>query len=345
MTAQVSPCTGPVPSRRVPLPNWRVRHQAGQPLDDCSLIVPTLRRHQDILDLLSYLLKEPEPPGEVVIVDGAGDGELGRVLAGWVLNASLPFDLVYVEGPRGLTLQRNAGIDVSRGRFVFFLDDDALPLDGYFRAIRAAFLTSPSIGGACGSIVLPPSARLPYRWRLRFALRILPGIQPFEYHPSGTSVPPIVAPQAGTRTVDIMPGYAFAFRREVFSHHRFSTFFSGYSYGEDVEMSLRVGKTWRLLCCAEARVIHKQAPTNRSHGFRKGSMEMLNRYFIWKRHVPRPGAVNQLRFWADSALVFTLDLLSARFAHAAGMMLAAGRCMFNGPRHEEGITAPEYELA
>ncbi|MBL8291804.1 MAG: glycosyltransferase [Bryobacterales bacterium] len=344
MTARMNPAAVTASPGLFRLSGWRRARITGQPLDDCSLIVPTLRRHEDILALLTHLTKEPEPPGELVIVDGAGDGQLGLVLDRWAMDVSLPFDLVYVEGPRGLTLQRNVGIDVSHGQFVFFLDDDALPLEGYFRAIRTAFLTSPSIGGVCGSLVLPPSARLPYRWRLRFALRIVPRIRPFAYHPSGTSVPPILAPQAGTRPVDIMPGCAFALRREVFLQHRFSAFFTGYSYGEDVEMSLRVGKTWRLLCCGEALVIHRQAPTNRLHGFRKGRMEMLNRHFIWKRHVPHPGRINQFRFWADAALVVALDLLSARFAHSAGMIVAAGRCVFNEPTFEEGPAALEYEL-
>lgn len=333
--------TGPLS----PLPGWRINAPNRATLDDCSLIVPTLRRHDDVLELLQRLVAEPLPPAEVVIVDGAGDGELGRILAARFKTGAAPFDLVYVEGPRGLTLQRNAGIDVSRGDLVFFLDDDALPEQGYFQAVRQVFLSNPSIGGVAGSIILPPSLRLPYRWRLRFALGIVPRVRPFEYHASGTSVPPIAAGEAETRPVDILPGYAFAFRREVFSLHRFSTYFTGYSYGEDVEMSLRVGKSWRLFRCAEARVVHKQAPSNRSHGFLKGRMEMSNRHFIWRRHVPRPGLINRLRFWADSALIIGLDLLSGRLAHAAGMIVAAGRCVFNEHRHEEGPALAQYELA
>lgn len=332
--------TGPVNSLR----GWRIKGSKGTALDDCSLIVPTLRRHDDVLELLARLVAEPFPPAEVVVVDGAGDGELGRILAPRFETGTVPFDLVYVEGPRGLTLQRNAGVDVSRGELVFFLDDDALPELGYFRAVRQLFLSNPSIGGVSGSIILPPSGRLPYRWRLRFALGIVPRIRPFEYHASGTSVPPIVAAEAETRPVDILPGYAFAFRREVFSVHRFSTYFTGYSYGEDVEMSLRVGKSWRLFRCAEAQVVHKQARSNRSHGFRKGRMEMSNRYFIWKRHVPFPGPINRLRFWADSALIVGLDLLSGRLAHASGMIVAGGLCVFNEQRHEEGPALAEYEL-
>src|SRR5881398_2405575 len=121
------------------LPGWRVA--AGKPgaLPDCCLVVATYNRHDEILRLLDSLLDLADPPAEVV-VDGHGSRQLGALLRGWTETNTTPFELVYVESPPGLTRQRNVGVDISSKDYVFFLDDDAVPLPGYFSEMRRVFL-------------------------------------------------------------------------------------------------------------------------------------------------------------------------------------------------------------
>ena len=66
-------------------------------------------------------------------------------------------------------------------------------------------------------------------------------------------------PFSGVRNIDVMPGCAWTLRREVFETERFSCFFEGYSQGEDLEMTLRVGRRWRLVCCGDGRIVHLPA--------------------------------------------------------------------------------------
>jgi GT2 family glycosyltransferase len=159
-------------------------------------------------------------------------------------------------------------------------------------------------------------------------------------------------PFTGTHPVDILPGCAMAFRRTVLEHIRFSEFFSGYAQGEDVEMSLRVGRQWRLVCCGDAWVVHKLSPVARPGSFRKGRMEVRNRFFICKRHSPGSPA-DRMRFWLDVIFLILMDLawFSVRpwrpndLAHAAGLGAAALECLASPPVYEEPALATRYQLS
>jgi GT2 family glycosyltransferase len=152
--------------------------------------------------------------------------------------------------------------------------------------------------------------------------------------------------------VDLLSGGAAAYRREVFLKHRFSEFFYGYAQGEDMEMSLRIGKEWKMVVCGDARVDHRHADSGRPAGIPRGRMAVRNRYFIWKRHSPNPGARNQFLFWFDHAL--TTVYHSACFmvrpwrpyylGFAIGTIKGACECMVAPPRHEESLASCEYSF-
>lgn len=337
------------------LDGWRIARGHNSGLDDACLIVPTYHRPNEVMALLEHIARQPDVPSEVAIVDGAPEDGLGSRLQEWCAERELTFDLVYSRGPRGLTRQRNAGIDLTSKPHVFFLDDDALPLPGYFRAIADVFGYdhAKQIGGVAGYVLGDSDARLPRRWAVRFALGIVPRIEPLRFGDCGTSVPSVLTkPFKGCRQVDIMPGCAFAFRREVFARDRFSAFFDGYSQGEDVEMSLRVGSSWKLLWCGEAQVNHNKAQSGRPPGYQRGVMDVRNRFFLWKRHRPRARAVDRIRFWMDIGLVLVLDLARAcggpgrRFAlaHAVGLARASLGCWIRARGYREPPAKPQYTL-
>jgi hypothetical protein len=174
------------------------------------------------------------------------------------------------------------------------------------------------------------------------------------YGACGTSTPKgLISRFKGVRRVDVLPGCAFAFRREVLDRHRFSSFFDGYSQGEDLEMSLRVGADWEVVCCGDAEVLHQPAAAGRPASFAKGRMEVRNRFFIWERHRPVTRAVDRLRFWSDIALLIIFDILhifrrpwrASDLAHAAGLFRGACECVFAPPRHTEPAVRKEYRLA
>jgi len=167
-----------------------------------------------------------------------------------------------------------------------------------------------------------------------------------------TSVPHcLAAPFRGVREVDIVPGGAAAYRREVFEAERFSLFFDGYSQGEDLEMSLRVRRGWRLLWCGDAPVGHYHAGGGRPDPRWKGRMEVRNRFFIWKRHTPEASWGDRVRFWADIVYILAWDLVLAvarwdpsHLDHAAGVAGGAIECIVRPPRYVEPPVRREYDV-
>ncbi len=263
---------------------------------------------------------------------------------------------MYVESPPGLTRQRNVGVDISTRRYVFFLDDDAVPLSGYFRETARVFDSDRlmRIGGIAGCPMNEVGRPLTRRWRVRMALGIVPRLEPLSYYPTGTSVPHcLLQPFSGVRRIDVMPGCAFTLRREVFDTERFSCFFQGYSQGEDMEMSVRVGKRWELVCCGDARLLHLQAKHGRPASYTRGRMDMRNRYFIWRRHTPHPAARLVVKFWLDEALLAAMDAgwfccrpwKPEPLGHAAGLMVEGLWSLVRPPRFEEPPARREYVLA
>jgi len=325
-------------------------------LEDCCLVVPTYDRHDEVVRLLDSVVALADPPAEVVIVDGHASRALGAVLREWREANPAPFELIYVESPPGLTRQRNVGVDMSSRDYVFFLDDDAVPLPGYFSEMRHVFLDDRerSIGAIAGCVINEMEKPLCRRWKLRLALGLVPRLEPMIYHPSGTHVPrSILRPFSGVRRVDVMPGCAWTFRREVFDSEKFSCFFQGYSQGEDLEMSLRVGRRWTIVCCGDARILHLPAPHGRPESYTRGRMEMRNRYFVWKRHTPRPALRHAVGFWADTIFLIAMDFawFAARpwrvqpLGHAAGTVLEMLHCATRPPAFEEPPARREYVLA
>ena len=340
-------------SSLLPLPGCRITARDQRGFADCTLIVATYQRPDDARKLVLHLARLEAVPSEVIIVDGSPGNETENALLELSRTLEMPFELVYARSPKGLTVQRNAGIDICTKSFVFFLDDDARPFDGYFSEMRRVLAGDNSIGAVGACALNEFDKPIPRRWRVRRALRIVPRNEPFIYNDACTSAPSgLLKPFSGIRDVDIFPGYAFAVRRPIFDSMRFSGFFDGYSYGEDLEMALRIRREWRVVSCGNAPVIHQPSPGGRPAAFTKGRMEVRNRYFIWKRYSSAASLLNKIRFHLDLAFLFVMDLawFLARpwrihhLSHAFGLLWGAIRCVFAPPEWNEAEPLRRFKL-
>lgn len=337
------------------LPGWRIPMGKSPQLNDCCLIVATYCRPEDVRSLLLRLLRMRNVPAEVAIIDASPGAETEQVVSEIANSSCLGFELIYARSPKGLTRQRNAGIDISTRPIAFFLDDDALPMGEYFAEIRQVFIedAAETIGavGVCATNEM--DKRIPLRWRIRRGLRLVPRNEPFIYNDVGTSAPTgLLKPFSGIRDVDLFPGYAFAVRRTVFNAMRFSEFFDGYSYGEDVEMALRIRRNWRVVNCGHARVVHNVSPGGRPAAYDKGQMEVVNRYFIWNRYSSGAALLDKIRFRLDLCFLFLIDVVwfvahpwrRHYLSHAFGLLSGVVSCTQAVPEWQEHEPRPRYCL-
>jgi glycosyltransferase involved in cell wall biosynthesis len=360
MSTNADEPTSEVKARVQRMLGWRVGKSYSAALVDCSLIIATYKRPVQVAELLRHLADcerstSGSIPAEVVVVDGSPDGATEEAILTLIADR-FPFTLKYVRSKPGLTRQRNVGIDASSGGFVFFLDDDALPASDYFLVVRRIFVddAAKKIGAVGGSMMNEWERPLSLRWRIRLALGIVPRIEPMRYAHCGTSTPrSILEPFTGTRTVDILPGCAFSFRREVFDGVRFSNFFEGYSQGEDMEISLRAGRRWTLVCSGDAKVTHYEAPGGRPASFFKGRMEIRNRYFIWRRYsIDKATAIDKARLLADFCFLMMLDLAGfllhpwrpRTLLHGTGIVCGVLECALRPPEFDEASNQTCYQV-
>jgi GT2 family glycosyltransferase len=334
------------------LPAWRAGEAGCDALEDCSLVIPTYERPHEVVSLLSTLMEMRDTPFEVLIIDGSVTAAVEEGIRHWLRDCAPPFRLVYVKSPTGLTIQRNIGIDASTGKIVFYLDDDCIPWHGYFRQVRDTFRRGGGSIGAVGGLVMNEVGKpIPKRWRLRRLLRIVPDLPPMKYGSSGTSLPRgLLSPFSEVKEADVLPGCCFTFSRDVLATERFSEYFTGYSQGEDLEMALRVSQKWRVVCCGSARATHNAASSGRPSSYRKGYMEVCNRWFIWKRHRADHARVDAVRFWLDVALLVIMDAAwiirlshpASFFQHALGVLAGAITCAVKPFTYEEPPPSRRY---
>lgn len=105
-----------------------------------SIVVPALNE-REALPLCLSLLRDQEPPCEILVVDGGStDGTVDAARA-------IP-DVKLVQAPRGRASQMNDGARLARGDILWFLHADSRPAPGSVTAIRDILRDSQVAAGA-----------------------------------------------------------------------------------------------------------------------------------------------------------------------------------------------------
>lgn len=266
---------------------------------------------------------------QVLIVDGSPNTETANNIKH--LNTVLPLEYVQVDDTnRGLTKQRNVGIKhlhMAAG-IVFFLDDDVILEQDFFEHMLQTFSDASVIG--CDGLItnecywkpiteetklpaycqqldqyyLELSARDRFRAAIGlFPLHLQPGKIPLYAH-GKSSLPPT----GKQYEVDHIMGGITAYRKHVFEHIQFSTFFEGYGLYEDYDFSVRANVYGKLITNTAARLSHHHAESGRPHTYKFGKMVVRNGWYVWRLKYPHPGIVNIIKWHLITLLLAFLRL-------------------------------------
>jgi glycosyltransferase involved in cell wall biosynthesis len=268
-----------------------------------SIVTPTFLRPEEVKGLLDNISKQVIQPLEVILVDGAPPGEDATEEAVRSLTGKYSFDVNYLRRDGGTAIQRNHGINVARGEFVAFVDDDVRLEPDFLLKILKVFESDSDrkIGGVVGYrsnqfFDINASERWGWYRRLGLLTTYEPGRYDFNSgYPVNNNMQ---SPFSGTRSVDFMTTACAVWRKEVFdSGLRFNEFFRDYGVLEDAHFSLRAARSWDLLQCGDARCEELRSPNGRVGTRKIGYKSVVNYYFVFRDITGPLDRRRSFRFW------------------------------------------------
>lgn len=282
-----------------------------------SVVTPTLRRPAEVDDLLKNLVKQTRLPLELILIDGAPGGEDETRSVVEQAAPGLPYEVKYIRRGGGTAIQRNIGIDMARGDFIAFIDDDIRLDPDFFEVVLAAFAADDNIrvGGITGYIsnqYLNPATSRRWQWyrRLNLFATYEPGR--FDYQTGYPINRYLQPPHTGLREVDFMSSNSAVWRRQVFEGGlRFDEFFVGFGVMEDAQMSLRARQAWKLLEDGRAHCQHLHAGGGREDDRTVARKTAVNHRYLFITIVPERTFHQEFRFWRVQWVQFIIYLLPA----------------------------------
>ncbi len=250
-----------------------------------SVVIPTFNRPGPLSRTLDSLARQQALPAQIIIVDGS-DVEIAPHVA--QLCRRILSDGTVIELLRAVTVgaaaQRNQGVAFSSQPFILFLDDDILFEPDCISRLWLA-IGDDSTLGAVNAIITNQSYREPGiasrivftllhgRRERSFAGRVIgPGVNVL---PEDRADLPTIVPVEWLNTTCAL------YRMEAMPDPPFDSVFTGYSLMEDLTLSLRVGKRWKLANVRTARIFHDSQPgSHKSDPAAIAEMELLNRLHV-----------------------------------------------------------------
>ena len=102
-------------------------------------------------------------------------------------------------------------------------------------------------------------------------------------------------------------------RTSVMKKYRFNTWYEGYAYGNDKEISYRISRDHVILCQPAAVGIHRKSLRSRMPSFALGKMMVKNQFFFYKR-------IFRKHFW--NFIFFTWSLMGLVFIYLGGAIFS-----------------------
>jgi GT2 family glycosyltransferase len=213
-----------------------------------SVIIPTYNRPEVLCETMAMALAQDYPDFEVIVVDQTL--EPSAAVRAFVEKSGSRLRYIQREVPN-LPAARNAGVRISRGEIIVFMDDDVIVGPEYVAAHVHRY-HDPSVGGVMGITFAPDEsdeAEVLKRDLATFGMR---------------------EPLAdGCFRVESLVGCNSSYRREAFFKAGWADErFGGLGYCEDNDLSFRVGRSgYKLVLDPRVRLVHLALKTG-GCGFR-----------------------------------------------------------------------------
>ncbi len=270
-------------------------------------MIATRNRPDELLGTVGSLVQQTVLPAELCIVDSSDETPVRARVEKMCDAVGLSLDYHH-PAPRGLTVQRNVGIERTSGDPVFFIDDDVRMAPDVHEQVLAEYARwGPELGGVRGVPKRPAKPpRIARFWRRLFMIggwwpensgRMYPG-----FFVAG------ISESAGVRKLEYFNGWFMSYRREVLDLERFDEALAGYGYKEDIDFSHRVVRHgYTLVQTPKAVIDHLKTETGRMNPYKLQRMNIANQFYLHRKHMPQTFRYKTALWWALFGL-FTLNV-------------------------------------
>jgi GT2 family glycosyltransferase len=204
----------------------------------------------------------------------------------------------------GAATQRNQGIAAATKPFIWFFDDDIFFEPECVSRLWRAIESDPGLGGV-NAMITNQKYHCPGRVS-RTLFTFLHGRSERSF--AGRIIGPAVhlLPEDRDDMPEVVPVEwlntgCTLYRREALPVPAFDSIFTGYAMMEDVTLSVRVGRSWRLANVRTARIYHDSQPgAHKTDPSVLAAMELVNRHYVMKEILGR-------RRWSDYFRLFVWE--------------------------------------
>ena len=282
-----------------------------------SAVIPTFNRPRSLQRTLDSLAAQSALPKQLIVIDGSPAEETRMVIEAWVAAVGSQCEVVYQRAFQlGAAVQRNQGVAIAAQPFIWFFDDDILFESDCVERLWAAINGDEALGGV-NAMITNQCYTTPGRVT-RTLFRLLDGKSRKSY--AGKCIGPAlnILPEDHPDLPDVVPiewlnTTCAIYRREALPSPPFDSHFTGYSFMEDVALSLTVRKRWKLRNARTARIYHDSQPAEyKSNQSALARMELINRHYVMARILGRTSAIDYAKLTLLETFGIVTPLVSAR---------------------------------
>lgn len=117
-----------------------------------TVVLPNFNHARYLPRAIDAILRQSRPPDELIVIDDASTDDSREVIL--QQQARAPLTVLFNERNLGALLTLQRGLEMAKGRYIYFAaaDDEILP--GFFETALRVLETTPSVGMFCGETIL-----------------------------------------------------------------------------------------------------------------------------------------------------------------------------------------------
>jgi GT2 family glycosyltransferase len=244
------------------------------------VVVASTNRAEEIGQLLRQLSEQTRRPDAVVLSVTCNEDlpqdvlETADMNFGHNTGYGQPF---VVKGSKGLTSQRNRGIELAlpMADIILFFDDDFLPASDTIAEVERLFRDNAHIVGATGKVICDGVTNGGISYDEAIA-----ALKKFE---ASTKKLPVT-----NKRTDELYGCNMAFRSSAIAETRFDETLPLYGWQEDVDFAGQLLGKGEIVKTTAFAGVHRGVNKGRSPGFSLGFSQIVNPVYLTKKGTMRP---------------------------------------------------------